>query len=131
MLGQRVPKDNVARRYSRTLLVTVLVALLVGGLGAQIRRGTPRRDQLGHNRTETDNTIKRAIEAKLRTIVLFHKSRDSVLIRLILEITLNVPLSTQDVASEQQHARMCWKALLAAGPGCAGPAGSLVVKPGQ
>jgi hypothetical protein len=106
--------------------VTVLVALLVG---AQIRRGTPRRDRLGHNGTETDKIIKRAIEAKLRAIVLFHKSRDRVQIRLILEITLNVPLSTQDVASEQQHARMCGKALLAAG--CAGPAGSLVMKPGQ
>jgi hypothetical protein len=111
----------------RTLLVTVLVALLVG---AQIQRETPHRDRLGHNGTETDKIIKRAIEAKLRAIVLFHKSRlsrERVLITLILEIALNIPLSTQVSNSMLESLDNVWKSPA----GCAGLAGSLVVKPGQ
>jgi hypothetical protein len=59
--------------------------------------------------------------------VLFHKSRDRVLITLILEITLNIPLSTQVSNSMLDSLDN----VLKCPAGCAGLACSLVLKPGE
>jgi hypothetical protein len=58
-------------------------------------------------------------------MVLFHKSRDRVLITLILEIALNIPLSTQVSSSMLESLDKVWESPA----GCAGLPCSLVLKP--
>jgi hypothetical protein len=81
------------------------------------------RDPLSRNGTETDSIIKRAIEAELSTIVLFHKSRDYSLITLILEIPISTQVSNSMLESFDNVRK--------SPAGCAGLACRWVLKRGE